>query len=379
MANLSARKKRLLGILLTAVVLIAATVGLAVGINNSRKKHSDDQHAEIQISSAAAHAVVKSSCSSTLYPELCYSTLATNFPKLNKKVRNVKDVIEMSLNITITTVEHNYFAIKKLTSKKDLTKREKVALHDCLETIDETLDELREAEADLQAYPTKKSLKQHAEDLKTLLSSAITNQETCLDGFSHDDADKKVRKTLEKGEIHVEKLCSNVLAMIKNMTDTDIVNEMKLTGGRRLKEEDETASGWPEWLSAGDRKLLQSPSVTPNVVVAADGSGNYRTVSAAVAAAPERSTRRYIIRIKAGVYRENVEVPKKKSNIMFVGDGRANTIITGSRNVVDGSTTFHSATVGEFPFFFHSHLLFIPFFYFFKKIIIFSNYLRITV
>ena len=52
-----------------------------------------------------------------------------------------------------------------------------------------------------------------------------------------------------------------------------------------------------------------------------------------------------MIRIKAGVYRENVDVPKSKTNIMFVGDNRKTTIITGSRNVQDGSTTFNSATV----------------------------------
>jgi pectinesterase len=40
---------------------------------------------------------------------------------------------------------------------------------------------------DLNDYPNNKSLKKHADDLKTLLSSAITNQETCLDGFSHDE------------------------------------------------------------------------------------------------------------------------------------------------------------------------------------------------
>ncbi|KAJ0075866.1 hypothetical protein Patl1_33861 [Pistacia atlantica] len=114
----------------------------------------------------------------------------------------------------------------------------------------------------------------------------MTNQETCLDGFSYEDADKKVRKALLKGEVHVEKMCSNVLAMIKNMTDTDIANEQK-TSNRKLKEEVVDESGWPSWLSAGDRKLLQSSTVTPNVVVAADGSGNYKTVSAAVAAAPE--------------------------------------------------------------------------------------------
>lgn len=147
--------------------------------------------------------------------------------------------------------------------------------------------------------------------------------------------------------MHVEKMCSNALAMIKNMTDTDIANEIALKG-RNLREDEEGGiNEWPEWLSAGDRRLLQSTTVTPDVVVAADGSGNYRTVSAAVAAAPEGSSKRYVIRIKAGVYRENVDVPKKKINLMFLGDGRTTTIITASRNVVDGSTTFNSATVGK--------------------------------
>lgn len=228
-----------------------------------------------------------------------------------------------------------------------LTPREKVALHDCLETMDETLDELHTAVEDLELYPNKKSLKEHAEDLKTLISSAITNQETCLDGFSHDEADKKVRKVLLKGQKHVEKMCSNALAMICNMTDTDIANEMKLSAPANNRKLVEDNGEWPEWLSAGDRRLLQSSTVTPDVVVAADGSGDYKTVSEAVAKAPEKSSKRYVIRIKAGVYRENVDVPKKKTNIMFMGDGKSNTIITASRNVQDGSTTFHSATVGK--------------------------------
>ena len=42
--------------------------------------------------------------------------------------------------------------------------------------------------------------------------------------------------------------------------------------------------GFPEWLSAGDRRLLQSssPASQANVVVAQDGSGNYRTITQAV-------------------------------------------------------------------------------------------------
>uniref|UniRef100_A0A7N2LM42 pectinesterase n=1 Tax=Quercus lobata TaxID=97700 RepID=A0A7N2LM42_QUELO len=189
------------------------------------KSHNNSSHNEI---SAAAHAILKNSRSSTLYPDLCYSAIAT-VPGATAQLASKKDVIEKSLNLTTQAVEQNFKAIKKLKKTKHLTKREKVDLNDCLETIDETLDELRDAVKDLHLYPTKKSLSQHADDLKTLISSAITNQETCLDGFSHDDADKHIRQALLAGQ-------------------------------------------WPEWLSAGDRRLLQSSSLTPNVVVAADGS-----------------------------------------------------------------------------------------------------------
>lgn len=336
------RKRKLFLSLFAALVVVAAIIGIAVGANSRKSSSNEGGLANID---AATHAVLKSACSITRFPEVCYSAVATS----GTKVRSQRDVIELSVNITITAVRENYKVIKKLTKRKGLTKREKTALKDCLETVDDTLDELEEVQEDLELYPTKKTLRQHADDLKTLLSAAMTNQETCLDGFSHDKADKHVREALKAGEVRVEKLCSNVLAMIKNMTDTDIAAAAALTGSnnRRLLGDltvvDE--EGWPEWMPAGDRRLLQSSSVKADVVVAKDGSGDYTTVSAAVAAAPDNGKTRYVIHIKAGVYRENVDVSKKKKYIMFLGDGRTSTIITASRNVVDGSTTFNSATV----------------------------------
>ena len=59
---------------------------------------------------------------------------------------------------------------------------------------------------DLHLYPTKKSLSQHADDLKTLISSAITNQETCLDGFSHDGGNKRIRQALLAGQVPINLL-----------------------------------------------------------------------------------------------------------------------------------------------------------------------------
>ncbi|XP_058108752.1 pectinesterase-like [Magnolia sinica] len=338
----AARNHKKLSVAILSTILIAVAV---ISVVAARKNSGDGDSTALSVTAGSgSHAILRSSCSSTRFPDLCYASIASE-PGLAASLASQKDVIEASINLTLRAVEQTFFKIEKLiSSRRGLSRREKTALHDCLEDIDQTIDELKEAYEDLKVYPSKKSLSEQADDLKSLLSAAMTNQDSCIDGFSHDGADKKVRKILLQNLKNVYHMCSNSLAMICNMTNTDIAIQGSGAPNRRLNEVEDD-SGFPSWLSAGDRRLLQSSSVTPNVVVAADGSGDFRTVSAAVAAAPERSSTRYVIRIKAGVYRENVNVPKKKTNIMFMGDGRRTTIITGSRNVVDGSTTFNSATV----------------------------------
>ncbi|KAJ6761196.1 PECTINESTERASE [Salix purpurea] len=124
----------------------------------------------------------------------------------------------------------------------------------------------------------------------------------------------------------------------------DTIAELNRTIDSKTK-----CTDFPGWLKAGDRKLLQTSSPTPNLVVAQDGSGNYRTIKAALDAAAQRSgSTRFVIRIKSGVYSENFDIGKNLKNIMLVGDGLRFTIITGSRSVGGGFTTFNSATVGKF-------------------------------
>lgn len=43
----------------------------------------------------------------------------------------------------------------------------------------------------------------------------------------------------------------------------------------------------------------------------------------------------------------NLKIGKKKTNIMFIGDGKGKTVITGRKSVADGMTTFHTASFGK--------------------------------
>eukprot|EP00258_Populus_trichocarpa_P019703 XP_006385198.2 pectinesterase [Populus trichocarpa] len=259
-----------------------------------------------------------------------------------------KTVILNNINKTIDAINSKKIRDDKILSTEDLTAQQKTALKDCRQNYDSSLADLDNVWGELNRNPNKKKLQQksYAAELQTKVSSCISGQQSCLDGFSHSWLSRLFRKALGPSEDNAGKMCSNALALInKLIEDTDAIANRLKTTSRKLMEEDDSDEGWPEWLSVTDRRLFQSSLLTPDVVVAADGSGKYRTVSAAVAAAPKHSAKRYIIKIKAGVYRENVEVPSEKTNIMFLGDGRKKTIITASRNVVDGGTTYHSATV----------------------------------
>ncbi|KAJ0674018.1 putative pectinesterase [Helianthus annuus] len=290
-ANSSKNKK--IFIVFASILLVAAEIRIVDGVNS---KTTNTQSNNIRAS--AAHTIVKSSCSITLHPDLCYSTLSS-VPNMTEKVTSLNDVIELAIEKTKERVQKNHLVIKTLEARTNLTTREKFALHDCQEMLDDTLEELDEVIGFLKTYPTEKRNRRHVDDMITYMSTTITNQDTCLDGFSHGKHERQLRESLIDVEINAQKMCSNVLALIKHLTNNDTVDQVKTNTRKLMNKDDEK---WPEWLSTGDRRLLQSETVTPDVVVAADGSGDFTTISAAVEAATNRSSKRLVIGIAAGVY-----------------------------------------------------------------------------
>lgn len=76
--------------------------------------------------------------------------------------------------------------------------------------------------------------------------------------------------------------------------------------------------------------LAARAQITGPLVVAADGSGQFRTVQAAIDAVPNQSAVPVIIQLKPGTYHEKVVVPTLKTHLVLRGDDAANTIITYS-------------------------------------------------
>jgi len=215
---------------------------------------------------------------------------------------------------------------------------------------------------------TSTLLDPQTDELQTLLSALLTNQQTCLDGVDAAASAWSVRNGLAVPLSNSTKLYSVSLSLFTRAW----VRKKKAGGsksyskGRKLLFHEVEVSrdgGLPLKMSSTDRefferrtgrRLLQSTnsvSVSAVVYVSQDGTGNFTTVSSAVAAAPNNTdgTQGYfLIHVRAGVYHENVTISKHKKYVMMIGDGINQTVITGSRNNVDGWTTFRSATFGEF-------------------------------
>ncbi|XP_020264108.1 probable pectinesterase/pectinesterase inhibitor 12 [Asparagus officinalis] len=81
------------------------------------------------------------------------------------------------------------------------------------------------------------------------------------------------------------------------------------------------------------------------LIVAQDGSGNFTKIGDAISFAPNNSNYRTIIKVKAGIYYEYLEIPENKPNLMLYGEGSNVTEIRGNRSVGDGCKTLYSATV----------------------------------
>lgn len=216
--------------------------------------------------------------------------------------------------------------------------REQNAIEDCKELLDFSVSELAWSLSEMRGLREGDRNPASEGNLKAWLSAALSNQDTCLEGF--EGTDNHLQGFIEGSLKQVNQLIGNVLSMYTQLHALPFKPHSQNSTSN-------TSAEFPKWITEGDEQLLRaSPArMHADAVVALDGTGHYRSISDAIYAAPSYSKRRFVIYVKKGVYKENVDMKKKKTNIMLVGDGIGETIVTGNRNFMQGWTTFRTATL----------------------------------
>uniref|UniRef100_A0A0D9Y7G7 Pectinesterase n=1 Tax=Oryza glumipatula TaxID=40148 RepID=A0A0D9Y7G7_9ORYZ len=284
-------------------------------------------------------------CNGTTDPTFCRSVLPSN------GTSNLYTYGRFSVAKSLANANKFLSLVNRYLSGGRLAAGAVAALQDCQLLSGLNIDFLSAAGATLNRTSST-LLDPQAEDVQTLLSAILTNQQTCADGLQAAASAWSVRNGLAVPMSNSTKLYSVSLSLFTRAWVRPSTKKPRTAtpkpprhGGRGRGLFDATDDEMVRRMALDG--AAAAVSTFGAVTVDQSGAGNFTTVSDAVAAAPTNldGTKGYfVIHVTAGVYAENVVVPKNKKYVMMVGDGIGQTVITGNRSVVDGWTTFNSAT-----------------------------------
>ncbi|XP_061350504.1 pectinesterase inhibitor 3-like [Gastrolobium bilobum] len=159
--------------------------------------------------------LVRSSCVHARYPRLCIRTLSNYAGPTNTSL----DVARAALRVSLAHALRASKYLKSYSGPKStadiITKRQRVALSDCAEQISDSVDELRKSLEELQ-HLRPETFRWQMSNAQTWVSAALTDGDTCLDGFS---GEGKVRRDLKRRVTDVARVTSNALYMINRLCE----------------------------------------------------------------------------------------------------------------------------------------------------------------
>ncbi|MED6167273.1 hypothetical protein PIB30_001169 [Stylosanthes scabra] len=159
---------------------------------------------------------IRSSCNSTKYPKLCYTSLVKHATFIHK---NPVLLTETALNITLSSAKSTSVAISMMARSRGMTTREVAAMQDCMEVLADSVEELRKSIGEMTHLRTS-NFERTMSDVQTWVSAALTDDTTCTDGFQETVVAGDV-KTIVRGRIvKVAQLTSNALALINQLANS---------------------------------------------------------------------------------------------------------------------------------------------------------------
>ncbi|KAK9935458.1 hypothetical protein M0R45_022561 [Rubus argutus] len=161
---------------------------------------------------------IRSSCDTTLYPELCYTSLSRYASAVQS---SPSQLAKVAIGVSLSKAKRMAVFVSNLSRHADYGSdhRAAAAIHDCFSNLDDAVDQIRDSLKQMRSLGSGAgSLRFQMSNVQTWMSAALTDQETCTDGFE-DVADGSVKSDVVERAEKVKQVTSNALALVNSVAE----------------------------------------------------------------------------------------------------------------------------------------------------------------
>ncbi|WRX13829.1 Pectinesterase inhibitor domain - like 10 [Theobroma cacao] len=162
---------------------------------------------------------IRTSCSATLYPDLCYTSLSGY---ANAIQQDPARLARTAIGVSLSKTRHMALYVSNLSREADYgaDPRASAALHDCFSNMGDAVDEIRGSLKQMRQLvaPGSESFRFQMGNVQTWMSAALTDEDTCTDGFE-DVAEGPMKTDVCRRTGKVKKFTSNALALVNSYAE----------------------------------------------------------------------------------------------------------------------------------------------------------------
>ncbi|KAJ0546729.1 putative pectinesterase [Helianthus annuus] len=152
---------------------------------------------------------IRTSCGLTTYPTLCFKSLSARAGAIQT---SPKLLAQTALSVALDTTRTTSSSMVKLSKVHGMTPLEVAAMKDCLELLSDSVYELQRSLHEMRR-PGSKDSRSVMRDIQTWVSSTMTDEDTCTEGFKND---LKMESVVRGKIVKAAHLTSNALALINS-------------------------------------------------------------------------------------------------------------------------------------------------------------------
>lgn len=163
---------------------------------------------------------IKVHCKATRYPALCIESLVRYASEIQ---RNEHHLAVTALSVSLARARSAALVVNKLSKVRGIKPRELEAVKDCVENMGDSVDRLSVSIKELGIVG--KDFGRHMSNVKTWVSAALTDENTCLDGFEERSFSGIVKAAIKRRVSDVARVTSNALGLVNHYASRHCVAE----------------------------------------------------------------------------------------------------------------------------------------------------------